>query len=342
MIKITKQFFLLSAAALIILHSTPKNVFAASYDCKKASNLLEKTICGNDDLSVLDEQMSELYFKIRELDISPLIKDVILSNQRTWLKQRMYECTENQPKYSQCLKSLYTKRIGYLSAYVQTSQLKYQSKNEEKPQHLDDRQQRDIIDSTSLSIMNYSDLYENLTNKVVVVLASNNFENFLQSKSLTQGSGVAIAQNLIVTNCHVLEGNTAYIVIKNGKAYPAKINTGRFLSDACTIKLMNEKLPYFIEKVNIRPSQQIKIGESVIAIGSPRGLENTISTGIVSGIRHEESTTYIQTTAPISSGSSGGGLFDLSGNLIGITTMYYKNSQAINFAVAIEEFDIDN
>jgi S1-C subfamily serine protease len=106
--------------------------------------------------------------------------------------------------------------------------------------------------------------------------------------------------------------------------------------------LINEKLPYFIEKVNIRLSQQIKIGEPVIAIGSPRGLENTISTGIVSGIRHEERTTYLQTTAPISSGSSGGGLFDLSGNLIGITTMSYKKSQAINFAVAIDEFDVDN
>jgi S1-C subfamily serine protease len=71
-----------------------------------------------------------------------------------------------------------------------------------------------------------------------------------------------------------------------------------------------------------------------------RGLENTLSTGIVSGIRKGERVTLLQTTAPISHGSSGGGLFDADGNLIGVTTLQYNNAQALNFAVSVDHLDL--
>jgi hypothetical protein len=77
----------------------------------------------------------------------------------------------------------------------------------------------------------------------------------------------------------------------------------------------------------------VRTGQRVYAIGSPQGLELTISEGIVSALRKVEEGTVIQTTAPISPGSSGGGLFDLSGHLIGIMTFQHRYGQNLNFAL---------
>jgi S1-C subfamily serine protease len=72
--------------------------------------------------------------------------------------------------------------------------------------------------------------------------------------------------------------------------------------------------------VEIRPSKTLQTGERVYAIGAPEGFELTLSEGLISSLRRLEGAQIIQTTAPISSGSSGGGLFDAQGRLIGITT----------------------
>jgi hypothetical protein len=81
------------------------------------------------------------------------------------------------------------------------------------------------------------------------------------------------------------------------------------------------------------PVGSLQIGEPVYAIGAPRGLELTLSNGIVSSLRPNDGSHLIQTTAAISPGSSGGGLFDARGNLVGITTLYLTDSQSLNFAV---------
>ena len=80
----------------------------------------------------------------------------------------------------------------------------------------------------------------------------------------------------------------------------------------------------------------LKVGERVYSVGAPSGLERTLGEGIISGLRATSEGQFIQMTAPISPGSSGGGLFDSSGNLIGITTFLLKEAQAINFAIAAE------
>ena len=67
-------------------------------------------------------------------------------------------------------------------------------------------------------------------------------------------------------------------------------------------------------------------------------LENTLGEGIVSGLRKRRDVDLVQTTAPISPGSSGGGLFDASGNLIGITTFLLRDGQNLNFAIAADTF----
>ena len=77
----------------------------------------------------------------------------------------------------------------------------------------------------------------------------------------------------------------------------------------------------------------VRPGQTVFAIGSPQGLDLSISEGIVSSVRESRLGPLIQTTAAISPGSSGGGLFNVSGQLIGITTFQSKTGQNLNFAV---------
>jgi S1-C subfamily serine protease len=83
---------------------------------------------------------------------------------------------------------------------------------------------------------------------------------------------------------------------------------------------------------------QLIVGEVVYTVGSPQGLENTLAEGIISGKRELGGQEIIQTTAPISRGSSGGGLFDSSGNLIGITTFKIVDAEGLGFAIPIHEF----
>jgi S1-C subfamily serine protease len=85
--------------------------------------------------------------------------------------------------------------------------------------------------------------------------------------------------------------------------------------------------------VAIGSADTLRTGQKVFAIGAPQGLELTISDGIVSGMRELPQGRVIQTTAPISPGSSGGPLFDTYGRLVGIMTFQHRTGQNLNFAV---------
>jgi tetratricopeptide (TPR) repeat protein len=84
-------------------------------------------------------------------------------------------------------------------------------------------------------------------------------------------------------------------------------------------------------------SDKVEVGQDVVAIGNPRGLENTISPGIISGIRSFRGLRYLQTTAPISSGSSGGPLLNMKGEVVGLTVFTVRDSQNLNFAIPVNE-----
>ena len=90
--------------------------------------------------------------------------------------------------------------------------------------------------------------------------------------------------------------------------------------------------------MKVRPYDDIKVGERAITVGTPQGLELTVAEGLVSSKRTHKGSRLVQTSAPISHGSSGGGLFDARGQLLGITTFYFAGGQNLNFAVAAEEF----
>lgn len=172
-----------------------------------------------------------------------------------------------------------------------------------------------------------SEVYEIASKSVVVV---HNYDS--RGKRQQLASGVVMPNGEVATNNHVTEKAVRLTVVYNGKEYPASPRHCDPERDICVLDVPNLNAP----KVVIGNTSQLKVGARVYAIGSPRGLELTLSDGIVSGFREVEGGHYIQTTAPISSGSSGGGLFDEEGRLIGLPTFFLTEGQQLNFAVPVE------
>lgn len=152
---------------------------------------------------------------------------------------------------------------------------------------------------------------------------------------LGSGSGFIVSSDgKIVTNFHVIE-NAYYASIKlnNGDVYDdISIIDYDERRDLAVLKIKGLKL----STVAIGKSDTLKVGEKVIAIGNPQGLENTVSEGILSSVRNIEGVNVLQITAPISPGSSGGPLFDSKGCVIGITSAMLRGGQNLNFAIPID------
>ena len=150
-----------------------------------------------------------------------------------------------------------------------------------------------------------------------------------------QGSAVAISPRALITNCHmILDPQQVELRSSRGKM-SAKVIAADLDGDRCLLQ-SSASLKSYINYS--RDHQNLDIGEEVAAIGSPKGLSNTLSRGIVAGQRTRQGQALIQTDAALSTGSSGGGLFDQSGNLVGITTFGIEQGNQLNFAIAVSEF----
>lgn len=143
------------------------------------------------------------------------------------------------------------------------------------------------------------------------------------------GSGVVMAPGRVVTNRHVIEDGVIYRVERDGTTWRAKLIRVDSDHDLAELSVTGLTAP----AANVRASSSLAVGEKVYAIGAPEGLELTISEGLISGLRDFDKSRVIQTSAAISPGSSGGGLFDAQGRLVGITTLYLKEGQTLNFAL---------
>lgn len=152
-------------------------------------------------------------------------------------------------------------------------------------------------------------------------------------REVAQGSGFIVSPDgRIVTNYHVVRGRrTAIIKLSNGAVFPsAQILTADETRDLALLKVPGNNLPV----LKIANSDQVQIGERVLAIGSPLGLQNTVSEGIVSAIREESPRRrLVQTTAPASHGNSGGPLLREDGTVAGVITFGVIAGQNLNFAV---------
>lgn len=148
------------------------------------------------------------------------------------------------------------------------------------------------------------------------------------------GSAVAISDSELLTNCHVVGDSTQVTIGRDKKEQNAQLVSMNPTADRCILKAEGTLSKW----ANVRPYEDIKVGERAITIGTPQGLELTVAEGIVSSKRTHKGSRLVQTSAPISQGSSGGGLFDAQGQLLGITTFYFAGGQNLNFAVAAEEY----
>ncbi len=157
-------------------------------------------------------------------------------------------------------------------------------------------------------------------------------------KALGQGSGFLVSTDgLLVTNYHVIaEGVSAIAKLPDGAFY---LIDGVVASDKSRDVAILKAHGHNFRPLSLGNSDRVQVGEAVVAIGSPLSLESTVSNGIISGMRTAEDLggKFLQVTAPISPGSSGGPLFNMLGEVIGITTMYIKGGENLNFAIPIND-----
>jgi S1-C subfamily serine protease len=152
-------------------------------------------------------------------------------------------------------------------------------------------------------------------------------------------SGVLVSDDgFVVTNAHVVEGcqsiRAAYISGASRRSFDATLKYSEKQTDTAVLKLPVRGLDHF----DLGPAakyREVRVGQRVYSIGNPRGYEQSISEGIVSGKREEDGVSWIQHTAPVSPGSSGGALISSQGELLGINSYLLENSQNLNFAVPV-------
>ena len=154
------------------------------------------------------------------------------------------------------------------------------------------------------------------------------------------GSGFIIsADGFIMTNAHVVDGaSEVYVTLTDKREFKARIVGSDARTDVAVLKIDGSNLP----RLNMGDSDKIRVGEWVLAIGSPFGLENTVTAGIVSAKARDtgDYLPLIQTDVAVNPGNSGGPLINLKGEVIGINSQIYSRSggfMGISFAVPIDE-----
>lgn len=183
------------------------------------------------------------------------------------------------------------------------------------------------LSTTSAVAETASQVFKQDSPSVVVVLTYD-----ANGKATELGSGVRLPDGAVATNCHVLKDGTTYKVRYQNKTYPATLAKSDWNRDVCTLTVPHLSAP----PVVLGSTKDLQTGATVFAIGAPEGLQLSLSEGIVSSLRSVSGGSYIQTTAAISPGSSGGGLFDDQGRLLGLTSFYVSNGQQLNFALPVE------
>ena len=170
-------------------------------------------------------------------------------------------------------------------------------------------------------------------------------EPFVQDGGSGSGS-IIDAEGHILTNVHVIQNATKiYVSLHDGSQYEAKIVGYDLDSDLAVLKIDPPK-GVILKTIEFGDSKKLKVGQKVIAIGNPFGMERTMTTGIVSGLGRPIQNSnkriirdMIQTDSAINPGNSGGPLLDTSGKMIGINTMILSSSgssSGVGFAVSSE------
>ena len=182
-------------------------------------------------------------------------------------------------------------------------------------------------DSTKV-VLSAEGIYKQNIGKVAMIIS------YKDGIPYSQGSGFFIDKNILVTNFHCVAGaeRVEFKIAGNEEVYKgAKVVKA---SDDYDLAIIKTKQDFPFVKVDSLGKE--KVWSKIYAIGNPRGLEGTISDGILSGKRDNEGIEYLQITAPINSGNSGGPVLNDKGEVIGVSTFTFRNSQNLNFAMPIK------
>ena len=151
-----------------------------------------------------------------------------------------------------------------------------------------------------------------------------------------RGSGFFVRHDTLITNVHVVE-NDSYVTVRksDGTTLNARVETKAPAFDIAILKVATPSASQVV--IPMGSAHSLRPGQEIVVIGSALGtLQNSVSRGIVSGLRTSGGATLVQTDAAANPGNSGGPMLDRSGAAIGITTMGYKNAEGLNFGVAID------
>lgn len=207
----------------------------------------------------------------------------------------------------------------------------------------------DVVDRVGPAVVRIN-ASRTVTSQVPDVFNDPFFRRFFGSRVPTEpdtrvergtGSGFIISSDgQILTNAHVVAGaDTVSVTLKDGRSMEGKVLGVDPVTDVAVIKINGSNLP----AVRLGNSEQLKPGEWAIAIGNPLGLDNTVTTGIISATGRTSSqvgvpdkrVSFIQTDAAINPGNSGGPLLNASGQVIGMNTAIIQGAQGIGFAIPI-------
>jgi len=149
------------------------------------------------------------------------------------------------------------------------------------------------------------------------------------------GSAVAITPNTLLTSCDIIGNVNNVFIVKDKKVRKIKLVNGDIKTDTCILKIDEIDL---VPVLQTRPYNSLNIGEHVFSISSSMEPHNNINESTITGLKTIKGKKLIQTTTKISSDSSGGGLFDFQGNLIGITAVKTTKSDGIKTRILDEEY----
>ena len=191
-----------------------------------------------------------------------------------------------------------------------------------------------------LALANAREVFADASPSVIVVLAYDG-----DGGQQAQGSGVVIGAGIAITNCHVIEQAAKVQIQQAADSHAAesyRMNAEVIVADddkdLCLLYAADLTTPPAAKAATMGAAKRLSIGEEVYAIGAPQGLELSLSRGIVAQLRGiKGKAPIIQTDAAISPGSSGGGLFNEDGELVGITTFRHKEGEGLTFALPAED-----
>ena len=151
-----------------------------------------------------------------------------------------------------------------------------------------------------------------------------------------RGSGFFVRHDTLITNEHVVENETYVTLQKNdGTTVSARVETHAPAFDLAILKVATPSASQAV--IPMGTARGLRPGQEIVVIGSALGtLQNSVSRGVVSGLRNAGGATLVQTDAATNPGNSGGPMLDRNGSVIGVTTMQYKDAQGLNFGVAID------